>query len=76
MRPLRPMDVVVETFFDLDASAMQKRMQAIIDERVIDPETNLSRRAATDIGSCFKAVGNLMREAMKQYEEMHPECRG
>ena len=46
---MRIADVIPETFFDLDATAMKERMQKIMDERVIDPETSIVRYSQADL---------------------------
>ena len=38
----------------LDATAMKERMQKIMDEKVIDPETSIVRYSQADLGSCFR----------------------
>ena len=72
---MRIWDVIPETFFDLDASAIQERMQRIMDERVIDPQTRIVRHSNTDMASCLHNVGNFLRDSMVRFEREHPESR-
>lgn len=72
---MRIADVIPETFFDLDATAMKERMQKIMDERVIDPETSIVRYSQADLGSCFRNVGVLLRDSMTRYEQDYLGCR-
>lgn len=72
---MRFADVIPETFFDLDATAIRERMQKVMDEKVIDPETRVVRRSHVDMGSCFRNVGALLQDSMTRYERAHPECR-
>ena len=72
---MRIADVIPETFFDLDATTMKERMQKIMDEKVIDPETSIVRYSQADLGSCFRNVGVLLRDSMTRYERENPGCR-